>query len=249
MTDNHSKTKEIDWRARVVTELTEDSLSPNGEVIHSQGAPVSLTSFAKYDDTEIPYIDPSATALFLNQSYESYRISLEIHPFRNDWPPPSRKPSSVVYDYLESISSSIIYAYTALEVFTNNEIPEDYIYELEKERESGVLFVEHYEKDEIERKFSLSDKLATILPDAYDINTPKGLSVWEGFFHLRRFRHRIIHMKSQDREPSSENRMYPESIWNDLLNPNQQNYPDIAKSMILHFKDENSYHWLKYCPF
>jgi len=154
-----------------------------------------------------------------------------------------------VYDYLESICAAIIFAFTALEAFANEEIPEDFIYEVEEQTEAGVYLVRKFDKSQIERNFSLSEKLVNILPIVMNMPSPKGNKEWEGFVHLRRFRDRIIHLKSEDRYCSKHGNMYPESIWSDLLDPKQRNYPAIAKEIILCFKSEKSAHWLKYCPF
>ena len=141
--------------------------------------------------------------------------------------------------------SSVIFAYTAIEAFVNEEIPDDFIYE--EQTDSGLLIPR--QKEWIERHLSLDEKVAVILPKAKGKPTPKGLSIWGGYVHLRRLRDRIIHMKSHDRARSKGDNLYPDSIWSELLHPEQRDYPIIAKSMLLHFRDKDDIHWLKYCPF
>ena len=66
--------------------------------------------------------------------------------------------------------ASIIFAYTAIEAFANEEIPEDYIYKAET-RSSEILIA--YQKDSIERRISLDEKLGSILPKTKNLPTPK----------------------------------------------------------------------------
>jgi hypothetical protein len=250
MTKYQKPIEKIDWRHRVATVITEDSLNSKGDVEYGKGTPVTRTTFVKYYKREIGFGEPSATALFLNQSYKSFAIANKINPFLEENLIIDEQISTTrVFDYLEAICASIIFAYTALEAFTNEEIPDSFVYEDEETTDSGIIVVRQYDKDQIEKKFSLSEKLASVLPKVKNIPSPKGENGWDGFVQLKRLRDRIIHMKSKDRQHSKHGNMYPESIWSDLLNPNQQHYPSIAKSMILYFKPKDSVHWLKYCPF
>jgi hypothetical protein len=250
MSKSKEPIEELDWRHRVATFITQDSLSPRGEVLYKKGTPVSVTTFAKYKNIEIGFGDPSATALFLNQAHKSFVVAKELNPFQKKTI--ERKENILtakVYDYLEAISASIIFSHTALEAFANEEIPDNFVYEVEETAESGLIVVKYYDKEQLERKFSLSEKLASVLPKAMNLPSPKGEKIWDGFVYLRRLRDRLIHLKSKDRAHSKHDNMYPESIWSTLLNPEQKNYPLIAKSIILHFKKIDSAHWLKYCPF
>ena len=249
MSPSRNPIEDIDWRHRVATFISEDSRNSEGKVIYKKGAPVTLSTFAKYDDREIGFGDPSAPALFLNQSYKSLSEALDLHLFLSDWPPSDEEPTSRIFDYLELVTASIVFAYSALESFANEEVPAEFIFEREEELESGLVVVRQFAKDEIERSLSLSEKLASVLPKALDMPSPKGEKPWQGFVYLQRFRNRLIHLKSSDRVHSKAEEMYPDSIWNDLLNPDQLDYPSIAKSMILWFKDTADTHWLKYCPF
>lgn len=240
----------IDWRYRVATYISEDTVGNDGKIIYKKGSPITLATFVKHDGKEISFGDPSASALFLNQSQKNFGNAQNLHPFTGEVEVPDKsQPTKIVYDYLEAIIASIIFAYTALEAFTNEEIPESYIYEAEGQTESGIFSVRQFNKEQLERHFSLSEKLATVLPVILDVPSPKGNKEWEGFVHLKRLRDRIIHMKSADRKHSQHGEMYPDSLWNDLLKPNQPNYPIIAKNIILCFKSKESAHWLKYCPF
>lgn len=245
MENKESSTPNIDWRYRTATTLEKDWLSPFTGIIHKKGAPVIRSTIVKHEELEITIGDPSAPVLFLNQSHTTFMKAMENHPFIGEWPPKTGNPSAVTYDYFEFIMASIVFSHTALEAFANEEIPEDFVYEMQTE--NGILIPQS--KDWIERNISLDEKFATILPKITGKPSPKGLKIWENYVHLRRLRHRIIHMKSKDRAVSKNNNLYPDSIWSKLLDPNQSNYPAIAKEMILHFRGKDSYHWLKFCPF
>ena len=240
----------MDWRYKVATFIKEDSLSPSGKVIYKKGTPVTVSTFAKYKNLDVGFGDPSAPALFLNQAYKAFETAKELNPFIANTPiSVSNDSTARIFDYLEAICASIIFAHTALEAFTNEEIPDNFVYEKEETTESGIVVLRQYDKEQTERKFSLSEKLASVLPKALNIPSPKGKKLWSGFVHLRKLRDRIIHLKSKDQAHSKHGNMHPESIWTDLLDPNQRHYPSVVKSMILHFKPKDSVHWLKYCPF
>ncbi len=237
----------IDWRYRVVTTLAEDFKSPYTGILHKKGAPVSVTTFVKHGKKRISIGDPSAPALFLSQSHKAYQQAIGIHPFVSESSHAEGGDSSPrVYDYLELIMASIVFAYSAIEAFVNEEIPESFTYEIERPT-SGILVP--LQKESIERKVSLDEKLATALPEAKGFPSPKGLKIWEDYVHLRKLRDRIVHLKSSDRAHSKNDDLYPNSIWSELLNPQQRNYPIVAKNMMLHFRDKANTHWLRYCPF
>jgi len=103
------------------------------------------------------------------------------------------KKSSEVCNYIESIQTSITFAYTALETFANLSIPEDYIYEV-KVKTKGTK--ELYDKEAIERWVTLRDKLLYVLPDVYGCKKPDKQKSWSYFIKLEEYRHDIIHQKS-----------------------------------------------------
>ena len=227
MNDKTSNIPKFDWRYRVATTLDKDFKSPYTGILHKKGTPISVTIFVEHGNQRISIGDPSAPALFLSQSNKAYEEAINIHPFLGNEPSAERRTSSpVVYDYLELIMSSIIFAYTAIEAFANEEIPDDFSYKAER-ASSGLLVA--YQKDSIERRVSLDEKLATILPQALGKPSPKGLRIWADYVNLRKLRDRIIHLKSRDRTPSKNDNLHPDSIWSQLLHPKQANYPLIAK--------------------
>lgn len=244
--ENQDKTRDVDWRNRVVSSLTEDFKSPWTGSLHKKGTPVTLTTSVKHLNQPLHFGEPSATALFLSQSHKAYIEAIRLHPYQgNKAPHTGAGNTATIYDYLELIMSSVISSFTSLEAFANEEIPEEFIYE---DTTKGEVIVAR-SKEWIEKHLSLDEKLASLLPNILEKDSPKGLKIWEDYVHLRRLRHRIIHLKSADRTVSNIEEEFPDSIWSELLNPVQRKYPAIAKALILHFHNSSQHHWLKYCPF
>lgn len=103
--------------------------------------------------------------------------------------------SKDVYDYIEEIQSSIVFAYTALEAFANISIPQDYIYHAKK-NSKGIK--ESYDKVAIERWLSLKLKIKFILPELYEARAVEKQKWWGQFVTLEEYRNEIIHQKSID---------------------------------------------------
>ena len=244
MTRNAKKAR-LDWRYRTVTTLASQWTSPHTGVTYPPGTPVSKSTFVRHNDRELKIGDPSGPALFLDLSHKAFTEALRIHPFLVAAPSPKNvDPSRSTYDYLENIISSVLFSFTALEAWANEEIPEDYRHE--QQRRTGIFVL--LAKPSIERRVDLNEKLATILPQVKNVPSPKGTKVWQQYVTLKNMRDRIVHLKSADRRTSNDRDLFPDSIWSKLLDPTQDNYPLYAKQMILHFIPSDRYHWLKYCP-
>ena len=139
--------------------------------------------------------------------------------------------------------ASVVFSYTALESFANEEISDDYIHTIEKSR-----YKEVYDKTQIERNLTLQVKLGDILPVVSGVPSPKGAAAWQNFIALETLRHSIIHMKKSDREHIGYS---SQSIWSKL---NQHPVPyaiAIAKGIIDHFYGQRDLkpHWYENLPF
>lgn len=97
------------------------------------------------------------------------------------------------YDYLENIQTAIIFAYKAVESFCNAGIPDSYIY-----IKSTSKSTEHYNKEQIERWISTSEKVSSILPPILKCPPPQSEAFWSDFKSLERLRNEIIHSKSSN---------------------------------------------------
>jgi hypothetical protein len=139
--------------------------------------------------------------------------------------------------------ASVIFAYTALESFANEEIPDEFSHPVEKNKCTEV-----YGKTQIERFLSLGVKLGDILPVVFDLASPKGTKAWEDYSALESLRHSIIHMKQVDREHVSYS---SQSVWSRLIDDPVPYSVATAKSMIDYFYDSRSLkpHWYEDFPF
>lgn len=104
-----------------------------------------------------------------------------------------QEQSTLAADYIEHIQIAIVFAYTAIESFSNLSIPEKYKYEV-KVKNKGITEV--YDKPAIERWISLSDKLSNILTDIYKTPKIESEKFWGNLKTLEKHRHNIIHQKS-----------------------------------------------------
>lgn len=108
-----------------------------------------------------------------------------------------------LYDYFERIQTAIISIYTAVEALSNVAIPRDF--KLEKINNKKVK--EIWDKDNIERWLTTSEKLADIVPDILKIESPKKIKIWSYFKRLEEIRNDIIHQKTTE-DPSKVDTLF-----------------------------------------
>lgn len=205
-----------DWRMQLVTHLAKEWTSPwTGKTapVGSQVTQVSVIQLKKKKLLTIAV--PSATALCLSSSrrawLEARRIRTESRIDTSLKAQVSFESYGEAFDYIEGVMESAVMAFTAIEAFVNEVIPEDYKYHTH--RRSDVI-LEVMDKAQIERWLSLDEKLSEVLPSILSIPSPKGKRSWNGFKKLKDIRDRIIHMKEADRRSSG-----PENptLWHDLF--------------------------------
>lgn len=116
------------------------------------------------------------------------------------------------FDALELIATSIISAFTAIEAFINDSIPEDHEYWHNKKSE---LILEKSDKREIERFISIEKKLNVILPEIFCVEPPKGKSpVWVSYKKLKECRDGLIHAKSHETRSADTGKT---NLWDKLF--------------------------------
>lgn len=177
---------------------------------------------------------PSAPALFLHLAHTAYMKIKDVDPLRyfDEHPAPQgRYPddSKALFDFFEQAISHVVFAFTALEAFANEVIPEGHVYTRPDDKK-GITVT--YQKEEIERNVSLDEKLQTVLPPIHSVPPPKGTQVWERFKQIKTMRDRIIHLKAADRRTSGPE---DETLWGDLLRNHNRPYCDYAYEMMRHF--------------
>jgi hypothetical protein len=155
----------------------------------------------------VTYFVPNNIALLLSVSDKALQEAKKIHTkyFSNkgielaldkmtgDRKEMMNNASSIVCDYLESIQTSIVFGYTALEAFVNLSIPEGYEYTAEK-NSKGIS--EIYDKTAIERWLPLRTKVKSILSEIYKTKKIDSQKWWGHFLNLESYRNEIIHQKS-----------------------------------------------------
>lgn len=205
---------EQDWRLQAVTTLAKEFKSPGSSLVHPVGSIVTLIGRILYSDKIISFGLPNMTALFLDFAYNAFEAAIEefnqqildINSKTN-----LLKNNEEIFHALEMMMASIIFSFTALECFANENIPEDYIYECENDDKK---YTKKYHKKQIENSLSLDVKLGDILPTIMSINSPKGNKMWNNFQNLKKLRDRIIHLKSEDRKSTDPQ---IDTIWRELF--------------------------------
>lgn len=179
---------------------------------------------------------PSAPALFLGLAHKAFMAYRDVdvsayfgsHP-QGVWPD-DHKP---LFDFYEQFAAHAVFAFTALESFANEVIPDGYSYTATRGDGKGKPGRKvAYPRDKIERNVSLSEKLAQVLPDALDVSSPKGLHIWREYKNLKEWRDRIIHLKTADRASSGPE---VESVWGDMLRHPTEPFCDHAHGLMGHF--------------
>ena len=100
----------------------------------------------------------------------------------------------MVYEYIESIQTSIVFGYTAIEAFINLSIDDEYKYM--NKNSKGITEV--YDKKAIERWLSLQVKISEVLSEIYECKSIKQDKIWNKFLQFEERRNQIIHQKSID---------------------------------------------------
>lgn len=108
----------------------------------------------------------------------------------------SKQDIKEYYDYFETIIAAVIFAYTAIEAFANNCIPSSYVYSYVDKSNVTVTC----SKEQIEREFSLRDKLKIVIPEILGCDNPTTQKWWTKFTELENLRKEIIHSKESKSE-------------------------------------------------
>lgn len=205
-----------DWRMSDVAYVGEDWMSPwtGKEVL--KGSQITFHSVAQLNKNKVVSIAlPNATALCLSSSRRAWGEAKKIRKDSNIDSPIKKevtfKSRSDSFDYLERVMESVVMGFTALEAFVNENIPDDFEYQVHKKSE--IILEVMYKKD-IERWLSLDEKLSKVMPLALNVDSPKGNKCWQGYRELKTTRDRIIHMKKEDRRSSGPD--IP-TLWHKLL--------------------------------
>lgn len=177
-----------DWRLQFITTLAEPV---DLKFHHEAGSPLMISTHVRYQKRILSFGLPSVPALFLDFSYNLWKEAQEMFDggiFRESkigdqdhlWP----SNQGQLFDILEKKMGAIVFAFSALEAFANEYIPEDYIFE--KNRDDGRC-LEGYNKDQIERFLSLDIKMNEVLPMILNAKALKKIKDLEQVCYMERF--------------------------------------------------------------
>lgn len=114
-----------------------------------------------------------------------------------------------IYEFYGETSSFVIYLFTSIESFTNQLIPDDYVFirKLTSKTES-------FDKNQIQDNIDFKTKIKEVLKDAkgkgfFDKDTPINQHIW----NLKEFRNDIIHTK-----PKKDNVLWYDNLIKKSLN-------------------------------
>ncbi|MFD2517726.1 hypothetical protein [Salinimicrobium flavum] len=170
-----------------------------------KGSMVSqICDSVKIKKEKFEFFIPNNVAILLSISKKNKEASLEFYneniinniESETDKIKELKRKSSTFCDYIELIQTSIVFAYTSLEAFSNLSIPSNYTYS-QKIKNKGT--VEKFDKECIEKWIDLKTKINIILPEIYQTKKLQETKLWSHFIKLEKYRHEIIHQKSIDR--------------------------------------------------
>lgn len=199
---------------------------------------------------------PSHSALCANISHRAFvnlqglRIPASKVQGKDEWSVTSGTKD--YFDLLELMITNVIFAYTAIEAYANQLVPDQFVF---KRMRDDKKCEEIFNKDQIERFLSLDIKLKSVLPQVTGAADPSGTKLWEDFRELQRVRDRLIHVKTADLGLRSS----PiDSVWSLLTRRLQIDSSLVAHRMIMHFPQKDDRHspvskgrnaWVRMFPF
>ena len=227
-----SNIDKVDWRLQTVTHLAEDWFNPWLGSIVPRGTritTVGVVKLSKKKQLTIPI--PNATAVMLSASAKAYESAWSLRrdseidmTLKNEV---SFKSETLALDYIERMIEAIVLAYSAIEAFANESIPNDFVYAKHKHSE---IVLEAISKEKIERYISTDEKLISVLPEVLNCASPKGTHCWQNYKQLKDARDRIIHMKTEDRKSSGAE---IDTVWKAIILTSAPHLS--AKAVVDHF--------------
>ncbi|EON14368.1 hypothetical protein [Pandoraea sp. SD6-2] len=202
-----------DWRFHAQTETAAPFVTPAGNLMPAGSIVAQVGCFTLPTGKTLTLPVPNATALFLNSAHRAFQESqvlVEKHGLRKGLVKHVRFSTNAdAFHFVECILISVVSAYSAVEAFANEVIPEGATYTQQRGTRANVL-----SRIDIEKKVPLSEKLGDVLPAALAVATPRGHRCWDDFHRLEEIRNRIIHMKAADRNVVGDAKG---TIWEDIF--------------------------------
>ena len=161
------------------------------------------------DKTKFVRIKPNDIALYSNIAMSNLRKAKEIFDDENNslWNYIQMKEGEKeLMNYYELIITSVILAYSSIEALINTVIPRNYFHKRrEMNKVNGKYVIKKISKSEIERWYTMKDKMNIVIPDALGIELPNKQKWWVRFDRLENLRNEIVHaVESKSNERYSE---------------------------------------------
>jgi len=221
-----------DWRLQAATWITK-AVVVNGHE-YAEGALITLHGQvrARRSGPVLGFGVPSVTALLLDHAA---RLDITDQDFSENRFTPGQDMNQgnfELFEFFESRMAAVVFAHSALEAFSNEVISQAYAgtYRYEPVLKQGVSI--SYDFESIERKLSLEEKLTKVIPEIYQVQSPKGKRPWNRFQHLKKLRDRIVHCKARDRAASKPD---DDFLWRALIEPTARRVAFDAYSLIGYF--------------
>lgn len=235
----------LDWRHHQVFTVTKRTVNTTWGIEIPEGAVGNTVTESKLKKKTLTLPIPNASAMCIKSSQDAHNKAKEIR-LNSKIDKTTKKNVSfesaeAAFDYIELRIQSVVMAYTAIEAFVNEVIPNEY--EHWSNQKSDVI-LEKSDKNDIERWFSTDDKLLQVLPESLKVDSPKGKRAWTSYRRLKKLRDRVIHMKSEDRRTTNDK---TESIWDSLAkaaDPPHAQALDIIGYFVSALPDEPRWHYL-----
>lgn len=173
---------------------------------------------AKCLNKKIVYFSPNNISISLNLMKKAYKCSQNLlkslfSKQEGDLIKLVEEDKPELYEYLESITTSIIFGYIAVESFVNAAIPEDYLYEHINDRKIKEI----YSKENIERWLSTSFKISNILPKVLGTKDIQLEKFWNDFKELEKIRNEIVHQKTIENGAKLDSKFYNKFFDKDIF--------------------------------
>jgi len=172
---------------------------------------LNVLEIYKIKKTNVTFSTPNIISMFINISHKAfiestsiYRKLIEPKLIAGEIAEFKGEELTKLYDYLEAVKVSVIFAYNSIEAFVNFAIPDDYTYENKNNR--GIK--ETWDKEAIQLWMTTSEKLIKIIPDLRNLDNPKNEKFWSNFKKLEQLRNDIIHPKSVSKELNTTNEIH-----------------------------------------
>ncbi|HYT44014.1 MAG TPA: hypothetical protein VEP90_16865 [Methylomirabilota bacterium] len=206
----------------------------------TQGNAVIAAGATQYDTERVlSFPLPNVTSMCLDVAYTTWVESQHFLRDENvlEFPKPQMPEKTIrltedyiFFDLLQKRMIAIVFAYTALESFANESIPDHFIF---RSKRQDKKCTEEYTKEQAER-LSLETKLYEVLPEIFKLPPPKGRTIGHKYKSLEKLRDRIIHVKTKDRRSLIAEE---ENIWKALLDRSFPNVAIEAKEIIGYYVD------------